>query len=228
VDDAVEQTELGDTKHQLIGTLSHGFRQRVGIAQAIVHRPEVVVLDEPISGLDPVQIVEMRELVRSLRGDHTVIVSSHILTEISETCDRILVLDQGRISWAGTERELSNEFGKGMRIDITLRAPDEAKLLELVRSVEGVQSVEPVAASEQGPGISTLRVSAATDVRDALCRALVGANISILELLRQRELEAMVLELLGGGEVAGRRRARKRQAERATNEAQATPGTEVV
>jgi ABC-2 type transport system ATP-binding protein len=211
VDDAVEQTELGDTKNQMIGTLSHGFKQRVGIAQAIVHRPEVVVLDEPISGLDPVQIVEMRELVRSLRGAHTVIVSSHILTEISETCDRILVLDRGRISWAGTERELSNEFGQGLRVDLTLRGPDEARLLALVRAVDGVQTVETVAASEPGDDVVTLRVSAKTDVRDAVCRALVAADVGILELVRRRELESIVLELLGGGEAgAERRRARRR------------------
>ena len=221
VDDAIDQTELGDTRDQMIGTLSHGFKQRVGIAQAIVHRPEVVVLDEPISGLDPVQIVEMRELVRGLRGAHTVIVSSHILTEISETCDRILVLDHGRISWAGTERELSNEFGQGLRVDLTLRTVSESQLLELVRAVDGVQTVDVVAASEPGEGVVTLRVSAKTDVRDALCRAVVGANHSILELVRRRELESIVVELLGGGEAgAERRRARRRHGrEQAASEA---------
>ena len=221
VDEAVDQTELGEVRDQMIGTLSHGFKQRVGIAQAIVHRPEVVVLDEPISGLDPVQIVEMRDLVRGLRGSHTVIVSSHILTEISETCDRLLVLDRGKISWAGTEAELSTEFGQGLRVDITVRAPNPSGLVETLKLIDGVQSVEPQAPSEPGAGITTLRISATTDIRDRLCRALVSDNIAILELVRRQELESMVLELLGGGEAAGRRR-KKRGAQEAAPEAAAS------
>ncbi|HLV66513.1 MAG TPA: ABC transporter ATP-binding protein [Polyangiaceae bacterium] len=214
VDEVVEQTELGDVMHQMIGTLSHGFRQRVGIAQAIVHRPAFVVLDEPISGLDPVQIVEMRELVRGLRGAHTVIVSSHILTEISETCDRIFVIDEGRIAWAGTEKELSSEFGQGMRIDVTVRGGAEERVLEALRAVDGVQSAELAPPSEPGEDVRTLRVSARGDVRDAVCRALVGADVSVLELVRRRELESMVLALLGGGESGTRRRAKRRFDER--------------
>jgi ABC-type multidrug transport system ATPase subunit len=100
VAEAVELTELGDVSKKIIGSLSHGYKQRVGIAQAIVHAPELVVLDEPISGLDPVQIVEMRELVKNLKGEHTVVLSSHILSEISETCDRILVINSGKIEWS--------------------------------------------------------------------------------------------------------------------------------
>jgi len=121
VAEAVELTELGDVSKKIIGSLSHGFRQRVGIAQAIVHAPELVVLDEPISGLDPVQIVEMRELVKNLKGEHTVVLSSHILSEISETCDRILVINAGKIEWSGTETELSVALRQGSRIAITVR-----------------------------------------------------------------------------------------------------------
>ncbi|HET7538477.1 MAG TPA: ABC transporter ATP-binding protein, partial [Polyangiaceae bacterium] len=122
VADVAELTEIGDVANQMIGSLSHGFKQRVGIAQAIVHGPELVVLDEPISGLDPVQIMEMRELVRGLRGAHTVVLSSHILTEISETCDRILVINDGKIAWSGTETELSATLEQGLRIALTVRA----------------------------------------------------------------------------------------------------------
>ena len=105
--EVIEITALGDVRTQIIGTLSHGFRQRVGIAQAIVHQPKLLLLDEPISGLDPVQIVEMRELVRSLRGEHTTVLSSHILSEISETCDRLLVIRGGEIVASGSENELA-------------------------------------------------------------------------------------------------------------------------
>ena len=107
VDEALELTEVGSERDRPIGALSHGYRQRVGIAQAIVHKPEFVVLDEPISGLDPVQIVEMRDLVRSLGGEHTVVVSSHILSEIHETCDRIFVIRYGQVVASGTEKALA-------------------------------------------------------------------------------------------------------------------------
>jgi ABC-2 type transport system ATP-binding protein len=211
VSDVVEQTELGAVRSQMVGTLSHGFRQRVGIAQAIVHRPKFVVLDEPISGLDPVQIVEMRELLRSLRGEHTVIVSSHILSEISETCDRLLVIEEGRISWEGTEKKLFSELGQGMQVEVTARGTTPERVTEIVRAVPGVQGVELVSASEPGEAIVTAQVTASTDVRDAVCRALVKADISVLELVRRQGLESMVLKLLGGDEAADRRRARKKR-----------------
>ena len=106
----IRLADLGGREHQVIGTLSHGYRKRVGIAQAIIHDPKLVILDEPISGLDPVQIVEMRSLIRGLKDKHTVLVSSHILSEISETCDRLLVLREGRIVARGTEAELSKDL----------------------------------------------------------------------------------------------------------------------
>jgi ABC-2 type transport system ATP-binding protein len=218
VSDVEGLTELGDVKNQLIGTLSHGFRQRLGIAQAIVHRPAFVVLDEPIAGLDPLQIVEMRELVRGLRGEHTVVVSSHILHEISETCDRILVIQNGEILWAGAEAELASQLEQGMRVRLTVRVPGAsaeaafAKASELVRGVSGVRAVEPLQAAEAGEGVATLEVSAETDVRDSLCRALVGANLGVLEVLRQRDLETTFRALLGDADpTATRRRARRRE-----------------
>lgn len=198
VDDVIEQTELGERRGQLIGTLSHGYRQRVGIAQAVVHRPELVVLDEPISGLDPLQIVEMRKLVRSLGGSHTVVVSSHNLQEIRETCDRILVIEDGRIAWSGTESQLSQEFDQGMTIEVTTRAPSNERLDAVLRAVPGVQGVEALTPSEPGEGIVTARVTATADVRDALCRALVQENLAVLGLVRRRELESMVIQLLTG------------------------------
>jgi ABC-2 type transport system ATP-binding protein len=123
VGEVLDSTGLSGVQHDPIGSLSHGFRQRVGIAQAIVHRPKLVVLDEPISGLDPVQIVEMRDLVRRLAGEHTVLVSSHILGEISETCDRILVVGDGKIVASGSEAELTAELSGSNRVTLTVRCP---------------------------------------------------------------------------------------------------------
>lgn len=218
VAEAIELTELGDVSRKIIGALSHGYKQRVGIAQAIVHSPDLVVLDEPISGLDPVQIVEMRELVRSLRGEHTVVVSSHILSEISETCDRILVINDGTIRWSGSERELSVALRQGSRISVTVRAPDlgEAAAFEKARDVAlklpGVLAIEAGKTSEVGAGFAALSVRAESDVRDALCRALVLSDLGVVSLGREQELEAMFLELLGeGGEGAPRRKKRRRK-----------------
>ncbi len=220
VDEALELTELGAVAKKVIGALSHGYKQRVGIAQAIVHAPDLVVLDEPISGLDPVQIVEMRELVKNLRGDHTVVLSSHILSEISETCDRILVINSGKIEWSGTERELSLELREGARVAVTVRLADateeaaQARALEVVRGVAGVSQAEAVPAREPGSGIASLVVRGTGDLRDEVCRALVRAELGVLSLGREQELESMFLELLGeSGEGAPVRRKKKRRKE---------------
>ncbi len=216
VGDVLELTELGTVADRLIGALSHGYRQRVGIAQSIVHGPELVVLDEPISGLDPVQIMEMRELVRGLRGEHTVVVSSHILTEISETCDRILVIDDGRIAWSGTEAELSATLKQGMRIGLTLRASGVSaattaeKAKTALSSLSSVGEIEILEPAEAGEGIASLRVAVTSDVRDLVGKALIDAGLGILELAREKELESMFLQLLGENqEHAGRKRRKK-------------------
>lgn len=203
VDQAVEQTELGDERSSMIEALSHGYRQRVGIAQAIVHRPEFVVLDEPISGLDPAQIVEMRSLVRSLSGDHTVVVSSHNLPEISETCDRLLVINDGVIVADGTEKELTAKE-RGMRVELTLRGEGPATSVaeraeSLLRGLPLVSEVRVLEPSEPGEGIASLSVASDGDVRDVVCRTLIENNFGLLELSRsERELESAFLELLAG------------------------------
>lgn len=210
VNEVIELTELGTYADDVIAALSHGYRQRVGIAQAIVHRPALVVLDEPISGLDPVQIVEMRALVRSLRGRHTVVVSSHILSEISETCDRIFVIRDGQIVEMGTESELSARLLQGMRVQVTLRVPAatsstqaEARARELLGGVPQVSSVEVLPPSEPGDGVVSLLVHTTTEARDELCRVLVSAGCSLLELGRAgRELENVFIELTAGAETA--------------------------
>ena len=220
VADVEDLTELGQVGGQLIGSLSHGFKQRVGIAQAIVHGPELVVLDEPISGLDPVQIMEMRQLVRGLRGAHTVVVSSHILTEISETCDRILVIDDGKIAWSGTEAELSATQKEGMRIALTLHAGGGSSQATADRAraalsgLAGVRDIEVLEPAEAGEGIASLLGAITSDVREEVGRCLVQAGLGILELSREKELESMFLQLLGeGADQAGRKRRRKKQSE---------------
>jgi ABC-2 type transport system ATP-binding protein len=207
VPEALAQTQLTDVADDPIASLSHGFKQRVGIAQAIVHKPRLLVLDEPITGLDPVQIVEMRELLRGLKGKHTILLSSHILSEISETCDRILVIKGGEIAAAGTEAELIARLQSGVRLEITVRGSAantetiEARVREIAEGLKGVSAIKHLPAAEQGERVVTVRVDADHDVREALCKALVEAGIGILQVGRgERELESVFLSLAGDAE----------------------------
>jgi ABC-2 type transport system ATP-binding protein len=219
VPEVEELIELGHVAQDPIASLSHGFRQRVGIAQAIVHRPRLLVLDEPITGLDPVQIVEMRELLRSLKGEHTILLSSHILSEISETCDRILVIKDGTIAAAGTEAELTSSLGRGRRVVVTLSGETRASVVDKARAaaegVEGVKAVEDLPAAEPGAGVATLQVDAERDVRADLARAFVKEGLGVLGLVQgERELESVFLELAtpAQAETASARKKRKRKA----------------
>ena len=121
--EVLEITDLTDVANDQISTLSHGYRQRVGVAQAIVHDPKFLILDEPTRGLDPVQIVEMRNLIHDLKQNHTVLISSHILTEISQTCDRLLVLGRGKILGAGSEQDLATSETEIRQVTVVVRAP---------------------------------------------------------------------------------------------------------
>ena len=205
LEDRVRQVEqltgVRKVRNQAVFSLSHGFRQRLGIAQAIVHRPRLVVLDEPMSGLDPVQIVEMRKLVRNLKGEHTVVVSSHILSEISEMCDRILVIRDGEISAAGTEQELCQTLLSGMQVTVSVRETpqlDATDVQGLLAAVGGVKSVTAVAPAESGSGIATFEVQCSSDARERIARALVSGGAPLLQLSRsERELESVFLRLSG-------------------------------
>ncbi len=194
VAEVLERTQLGGRRSQRIHELSHGYRQRVGIAQAIVHAPALVLLDEPISGLDPVQIVEMRGLLRSLRGEHTLIVSSHILSEISETCDRLLVLRDGQVVASGSEAELIASFLGRARVELLVQP--NGPLQPLLTELQALSSVRSLTAQEQPEGPWLLHVEAEGELRAELARRVVAAGHGLLSLgRRQRELEALFLEL---------------------------------
>ena len=192
VTEAEEKTGLREVDTALISTLSHGYRQRVGVAQALVHRPAFLILDEPTSGLDPAQIRGMRELIRGLKGTHTVLVSSHILPEISETCDRLLIVHGGQLVAQGTEHELAGKLGGGS-IEVEVRG-DRARALEALAGI-GTVSV----AREDGP-LLALRVEASPDLRPRVAQALVGAGLELLRLDRGTErLESIFLRLTQQG-----------------------------
>lgn len=214
VGEAIEVTDLTDVSADPIGTLSHGFRQRVGLAQAIVHKPALVILDEPTRGLDPKQIVEMRKLIHGLKDRHTVLISSHILAEVSQTCDRLLVLGQGRILGAGTEAELAAHEGNVKLVSITVRVPPAAsgepyrdgevdarkRITSVLSRIDGVTEVGEPQSRGDGWAVS---VTSAKDLRADISRAVVQAGLELLKLDYARsELENTFLRLVDTGAAA--------------------------
>jgi ABC-2 type transport system ATP-binding protein len=205
--EVIDIVDLGDVAMDTIATLSHGFRQRVGVAQAIIHAPKFVILDEPTRGLDPVQIVEMRNLIHDLKQNHTVLISSHILTEISQTCDRLLVLGKGQIVGSGSEAELSAkgtvETGQlivGLVIAKDREAEGKKQVAEVLGKLAGVTAVaEPYVQGDT----TVFTVSTTGDVRAAASRAIVNAGLDLVKLDYSRsELENTFIRLVGGNDAS--------------------------
>lgn len=193
VTEAEDKTALREVHGEVIGELSHGYRQRVGVAQAIVHKPALLILDEPSAGLDPAQIVEMRNMLRGLRGEHTVLISSHFLTEISQTCDRLLVIQAGELVGQGTEDELAKAMGQGSAaVEVEVRG-QPAGVAERLAGIAGVSKVR-IASSHDSA--TTLEIIASRDVRAEVARLLVGEGCDLLRLEKNdRRLESIFMNL---------------------------------
>ncbi len=175
-----EKVAITDVQGRQIGKLSKGYRQRVGLAQALIHNPDVLVLDEPTAGLDPKQIIETRELIKGLAGQHTVVLSTHILPEVSKTCQRVVVINAGKIEAVGTPDELTRRLQGYETVLITAEGP-AAEIMDKLQSVSGVEMVEPRDSSD---GRVTLEVHTekGKDVRAELARAVVDSRWKLLEL----------------------------------------------
>ena len=180
LDDIVEKCAVGAVRNRQIGKLSKGYRQRVGLAQALIHNPDVLVLDEPTAGLDPKQIIETRELITGLAGQHTVILSTHILPEVSKTCQRVVVINAGQIVAVGTPNELMRRLQGFETVLVTVEGP-AAAIIEKFQRVGGVNWVEP---RESVDGRVTLEVHSEKekDVRAELARATVESGWKLYEL----------------------------------------------
>ncbi|RYZ69059.1 MAG: ATP-binding cassette domain-containing protein [Proteobacteria bacterium] len=194
VNDSVEwamgKTHLSDVSHRIIGNLSKGYKQRVGIAQALVHRPKVLILDEPTVGLDPKQIIEIRELIKSLGGEHTVVLSSHILPEVTATCGRIIVINRGKIAAEDTMDGLTMKLKKGIVFSVLVKEPkpDGASLLRAIEGVSNVTAVGNKLIIEVKPDQGELR--------DRIAATVVQSGMGLLELTAERvSLEEIFLQL---------------------------------
>lgn len=194
VDHACEVSGISDVRTRLIKHLSKGYRQRVGIAQALLGDPKVIILDEPTVGLDPAQIVEIRDLIKSLGSAHTVILSSHILPEVRAVCDEILIISKGRLVACDTPENLESLFRGTVTIDLTVRASEE-ETRAILGSVEGVTDVKY---TDAGNGTANVTVSTggSEDISEAVFAAFSAAGKPILRMsMAQASLEDVFLEL---------------------------------
>lgn len=191
---AIEKTNLGSVQKRLIQNLSKGFRQRVGIAQAIVSNPEVLILDEPTVGLDPKQVAEVRDLIKELRGEHTIILSTHILPEVQATCERIIIINKGRIVHEGSLDNLASLQSGGRRIHLRLRksANEAPSFLSETRGVLKVTA---------GPTPQEWMIDAEADedIIEHLARRAMDQGFGLLEIGSQKaDLEDLFLKLTYG------------------------------
>jgi ABC-2 type transport system ATP-binding protein len=195
VADAMRKTNIEDKRDQLIKRLSRGYKQRVGLAQALVHDPDVIILDEPTVGLDPKQIIEVRHLIKGLAGNHTIILSTHILPEVSMTCDRVVIINKGKIAAVDTPENLTAQLKGGQKIRVEVQAP-ERSLQELLAQIPGVSRTQVEAAHANGHVTATVEAAAGKDVRSQIAAGVVQKGWPLFELRGvSLSLEDIFLEL---------------------------------
>jgi ABC-2 type transport system ATP-binding protein len=203
---ALEMAHLTDRRSDLIRHLSRGYRQRVGIAQAIVHDPDVLILDEPTAGLDPKQIIEVRQLIKGLAGTHTIILSTHILPEVSMTCDRVLIINHGKIVAEDTPENLTTQLRGGERLRLLVRAEEEG-LRKALEGIDGVREITVTPLRDGGRLSAVVDVSPERDVRSQVAARIVQGGFDLYELRSERmSLEEIFLQLTTEESEEGARR----------------------
>ena len=180
VDRVLEMTDTGDMASRLIAHLSKGYKQRVGLAQALLGFPKLLILDEPTVGLDPKQILEMRTLIRQLAQEHTILLSSHILSEVQEVCDQVLIINHGKKVADGTPAQLTGLINGAAALLVTLKGT-EPEARQLLEGVANIGRVVPLA-GEEGLASFRLEPPAGTDPREGIFRACAGAGIPLLDM----------------------------------------------
>ena len=185
--EVIDVCHLGDYRTTRIGKLSKGFRQRVGVAQAIIHEPEVLVLDEPTIGIDPIQVVETRRLIQDLGKEQTVVLSSHILPEVSMICERVLIIHEGRIVAEDTPSNLAQRLQGVDRLEVEIGGPVD-QVLPALRKVKGVTEVTH--RRSQNRDLYSIQVGQGDDLRDKISRAVINNGWSLLSM----QMQGMTLE----------------------------------
>lgn len=194
--DIMEIVKIADVSGRLIKNLSKGYKQRVGLAQALVGNPEVLVLDEPTVGLDPKQIIEMRKLIKSLGKDHTVILSSHILPEVSAVCDRVVIINNGKIAAINTPEDLAKDIENAARLSVTVSGPKNT-ILPKIKEINGVTSVE--ISDEKTGGVVSYKIESEKDIdiRRTLFFAMAKLGFPIIEMkVMDMTLEDVFIKLV--------------------------------
>jgi ABC-2 type transport system ATP-binding protein len=196
VDSALQRCNLTEKRKVLIRKLSKGFRQRVGIAQAIVHDPPAIILDEPTVGLDPRQIIEVRNLIKNLAGSHTVILSTHILPEASMTCNRVAIINKGRIVATNTPENLVEQLSGGAGYDLEL-AGDNTLIQQTLQSLPQVKSIAPLPLESDTTHLKfRVTLESGAELGQEIAARVVGAGIGLYEMRRfQVSLEDVFLQL---------------------------------
>jgi ABC-2 type transport system ATP-binding protein len=196
--ETIERAMLADVADQIIGTLSKGFRQRVGLAAAILHRPRVLVLDEPTVGLDPKQIVSIRELIRELGQNATLLLSTHILPEVELLCDRVMIIDRGQIVADGTTEELHERWlgRRGLRVAVRPDGSSAEAVAEVLAGLPGVAKMQQVLTPAAELAVFRLEIDAGVDPREEVFRAAVERGWVLFELAEERgSLEDVFVQL---------------------------------
>ncbi|MXZ76500.1 MAG: ATP-binding cassette domain-containing protein [Gemmatimonadetes bacterium] len=195
VNRVIELAALEEVEHRIVGHCSKGYRQRVGLAQALIHDPDVLILDEPTNGLDPKQINEVREVIKGLAGDHTIILSSHILPEVSKTCERVVIIDQGRIVAGDTPANLDAQLRGSQSISAQIRGP-VSEVMDLLKEKDGVVDVKTRSSLGDGLWQYEIDVVPGRDLRSEVATSVVGSNWDLVELTTAgMSLEEIFLEL---------------------------------
>jgi len=191
VDRVVAACGLEEVRGKLVGALSKGFRQRLGLAQALVNQPPLLIMDEPTIGLDPSQIVEIRQLIQNLEGAHTVMLSSHILPEVSQLCHRVIIINRGQIVASDTPENLSRQLGQGSRVLMTVAGPAD-QVTAALAAIAGVNRV-----LSQGEGKYLVEADHGIELRPQLARVVVERDWQLLELKSQEfTLEEVFINLV--------------------------------